>query len=350
MRNGPRRRPVAVLAVAFVVALAVLPGLAAADARAGGTVIVAEGETVDGGLQATGGTVIVHGTVDGGLQVAGGSVLIDGTVNGPVEVVAGNVRIDGRIRGDVSATGGNVLVDRNAVVEGDLDAAAGNVVVGGVVGGDARLSAGSVILMPSASVRGDVEYAVGDDGRFDDRGAAVSGTVTRVEDVSPDVVQFRGPPASILAAFGFVVNLLLGGLLLLVAPEFSAGVASRVTTKPVRMGAIGLLTLIAVPIALFVLAITIIGLPFALAAAVLFGLTLWVASVYGRFAIGTWLVGFAGVDDRWIALVVGLVVIGVLSRVPWIGWLFAGVAVLLGLGAIAAIAAGRIRDRRSSLG
>lgn len=343
MRPGPRRR-VAVLSLALLLTLAAFPGLAAAEARAGGTVIVGVDETVDG-LQVAAGTVIVHGTVEGDLRAAAGTVLVDGTVTGDVEAVAGNVRIDGRVGGDVSAAGGNVLVDRNAVVGGSVDASAGNVIVGGVVAGDVRAAAGSVILAPSASIRGDVSYAVGESGRFANRGAAVDGTITRNEGLAPDVFRLPEPPASALAVFGFVVNLLLGAFLLVVLPGLSAGVAERAVDRPVRMAAIGLLALVAAPIVLFLLAITIVGLPFALAGIVLLGVVLWVGSVYGRLAVGVWVTGLAGIEDRWIALVAGLLVIGVLGRLPWVGWVFAGVALVLGLGALAAVAAGRARRR-----
>lgn len=341
----PRPRHVAALTFALVVALAALPGLASADARAGGTVVIEEGETVNG-LQAAAGTVIVHGTVEGDLEAAAGTVLVDGTVTGNVDAVAGSVRIDGRVGGDVSATGGSVIVDRNAAVGGSVDAAAGNVVLGGVIDGDVRVAGGSVVLMPSAAIRGDVEYAVGEDGMFDNRGAVIEGSITRNEGVSPDVVRWTGPPGSALAAFGFIANLILGALLLVVAPDFSAAVAERIARGPVRVGAVGLLALIAVPIALFLLVITIVGIPLALAGLGLFAILLWIASVYGRFAVGLWLIGIVGFDDRWIGLVVGLLAIGLLGRAPWVGGLISAVVLVLGLGALAALAAAIVRDRR----
>ncbi|WP_458209401.1 hypothetical protein [Haladaptatus sp. NG-SE-30] len=50
----------------LLLVFATIPGIAAAESRAGGTIVVEEGETVKG-LEAFGGTVIVRGTVDGDL-------------------------------------------------------------------------------------------------------------------------------------------------------------------------------------------------------------------------------------------------------------------------------------------
>jgi len=79
-----RRTAIAVLVAVALVASAT--GVAAAqETRAGGSVVVDEGETVDG-VQAIGGTVVVRGTVDGNLQALSGSVVIEqgGRVTGDV--------------------------------------------------------------------------------------------------------------------------------------------------------------------------------------------------------------------------------------------------------------------------
>jgi len=86
----PPSRGIALL-LALLVVLAVVPGVAAAESRSGGTVVVAEGETIDENLEAFGGTIVVHGTVNGDLSAFGGDVLVTGDVTGDVSVFAGNV-------------------------------------------------------------------------------------------------------------------------------------------------------------------------------------------------------------------------------------------------------------------
>lgn len=338
------------LLLAVVLVLGTLPGVAAAETRSGGNVVVEEGETIHDDLQAFGGTIVVRGTVNGDLDAFGGDVLVAGEVTGSVSAFAGNVRIAGTVGQDVEAAAGNVYVEPGAEVGGALSAAAGNVVVAGTVREDAELAGGTVRLTESAVIDGDVEYAVGDDGEFTNEGATVGGSITRAEEVQAGPWQGPIVPGWVFGVYGFLVNLILGAALLLVFPRFSATVAARVAEQPLWIGGVGLLTLVAVPVLLVILFVTIVGIPLAIVGGLLFGLLAWVALIYGRFAVGTWLVSLADVHNRWLGLLVGLVVLGLAARIPWIGGLIDLVVLLLGLGAIAAIGYAGYRSRRAGPG
>lgn len=341
-------RALALLAVALVV-LAALPGVAAAATRSGGTVVVAEGETV-GDLDAFGGTVIIRGTVDGDLETFAGNVFIEGEVTGDVETAAGNVRISGTVGGTVEATAGNLVVEQGATIGGNLNAAGGNIVVAGSVGGDAQLAGGSITLADSASIDGNVRYAIGDQGEFSNLGADIGGTTIRENRV--DVGPFQAPqiPGWTFGVYGFLVNLALGAVLLLILPNASRRIADRAVGEPLRTAGIGLLTLVGVPVVLVAVALTIIGIPLALLGFMAFGLLIWIALVYGRFAIGVWLVSYVDEDDKWIALLVGMVAIAIVNAIPveWIGNLVELGVLLVGLGAIAAVSYQAYRRRRGS--
>jgi len=94
-----------------------------------------------------------------------------------------------------------------------------------------------------------------------------------------------------------------------------------VAADPVRTGGIGMLVALGVMAGLVLLFVTIIGIPLSLAGLVLFLLVLWAASVYGRYALGTWLLSYADLDSRWLALVVGVVTVALLGMVPLLGQL-----------------------------
>lgn len=106
------------------------------------------------------------------------------------------------------------------------------------------------------------------------------------------------------------------------------GVASTSRKSP------GLLALVGVPIALVVIALTIIGIPFSLVGGLLFVVVAWVALVYGQFAFGSWLLSLAGLGDRWMGLVAGLLLVGLASPVPVAGDVVVLVMVLLGFGGL----------------
>ena len=73
-------------------------------------------------------------------------------------------------------------------------------------------------------------------------------------------------------------------------------------------GVVGASAAYLVPIALVVLLISIVGIPLALAGAVLFGLVLWLATVLGALVVGTGLLSLADRRSRWGALALGVVV------------------------------------------
>ncbi|ELZ27779.1 hypothetical protein C475_07655, partial [Halosimplex carlsbadense 2-9-1] len=101
-----------------------------------------------------------------------------------------------------------------------------------------------------------------------------------------------------------------------------------------------------VPIVLVVVAITIVGIPLAFAGSVAFGLLVWLGTIYGRFILGTWLLSLADIENRWAALLVGVLAVAVLRLVPVLGALTRFVVFLLGFGALVAVLVDGYRDRR----
>ncbi|WP_418286421.1 hypothetical protein [Halorubrum sp. DTA46] len=82
-------------------------------------------------------------------------------------------------------------------------------------------------------------------------------------------------------------------------------------------------------------AITIIGIPLAVLGAIAFGFAIWAGVVYGQYAVGAWFLRWAGRDDRWLAVVVGLVRFAVAGANPILGGFPVFGALLLGLDALA---------------
>lgn len=339
-----RRRFLVVVLVAIVL-LGSVPGaaLAQSESGVGGTVVVEEGETVDE-VSAVAGTVIVDGSVTGDVSALAGNVYVRGDVGGDVSVATGNLEITGDVGGDVSAGAGNVVVGEDAFVGGAFQVGAGDVTIDGELADDATVGAETIRLGDEAAIAGDLRY----DGSLEGDTAAVEGEVTRDSTLGVDLAPTVQPLASwLFAVYAFVANLLLGVALLALFPRFSTAVADRVVTDPLRTGTIGLAVLVGVPILLLAIAITVIGVPISLAGAFAFVLVVWIGIVYGRFAVGTWLLSLADVDDRWLALVVGLVVGAVLTQIPVVGGLLNLLILLLGLGALAV---GLNEHRRRSRG
>lgn len=326
--------------LAAVVLVAFVPGIAVAQTGIGGAIVVEEGQTVSS-VEGVGGTITIHGTVTGDVSGAAGTVLVTGTVEGDVNVAAGSLEIAGDVGGDVASGTGSFHLREGGSIGGNLDIGAGDARIDGTIGGDAQIGAETIRLGETASIAGSLTY----DGDLQGNLDAVAGEITHDPTLSGTILPNLQPLASwAAAAYAFVANLVLGAILLVLFPRFSRGVADRVRDDPVRTGAAGLGVLIGVPILLLLLTLTIVGIPLMLGGALLFVFLAWIALVYGRFAVGAWLVSLfaaedtdriAGVDRRWVALVVGLLVIPVIAQLPYLGWLINLGVFVLGLGAVA---------------
>lgn len=340
------RRALALLAVAVVV-LSLFSGVAAAqETRSGETVVVGEDETVDGDLTAFGGTVVIQGTVDGDLTAFGGDVLIEGEVTGDAEVFAGNVRVAGDVGGEVGAAAGNVTIGEGASV-GALSAAGGNVAIEGEVIGDVEAAAGSVSLGSEAVVGGDLNYG-GELNQHPD--AEVAGSVSEESTSGPvpgPIGELPAPPTWLGPLYWLLVNLVLGAILLAAFPWFSGDLARTAREETLKSGGVGAIALVGIPISLGLVAVTVVGIPLSLVGALLFVVLVWIGSVYGRFALGAWLLSLADAENRWIALVVGLVVVAAVGLVPFLGGLVELLVLLLGLGALVLALYGRYDDARA---
>jgi len=327
---------VVALAVALVVPLGAGVATAQSFEGAAGTIVVEEGETSDG-IDGAAGTILVRGTVTGDVSGAAGTVHVaeSGRVEGSVSAAAGTVRIEGTVDGDVQVGGGTVEIAETARISGDIDVGASFLLVDGTVDGDVRAGAERIALGPNAEVGGEFRY---DAEEFDRApGASVAGGV--VED--PSLTAQFGPVSDLLAVpswawtlYFALASLLLGAILLAVFPRFSDGLAARVGDEPATAGGVGILTLIGVPVALGLLAVTIVGIPLMVVGLFGYLAVIWVAVVYGQFAVGALALRAAGLESRWLALVVGVLAFAVLGEIPYVGGLFDLAALLLGLGAL----------------
>lgn len=346
--SGPSLRSrVVVLLVLAVVALAVVPaGVAAQETRAGGSVVVEADETT-GDLEAFGGQVEIRGTVDGDLTAFAGNVVVAGNVTGDVETAAGNVLITGRVDGNVSAGGGNVELAESGSVGGTFEAGAASVRIAGGVGGDARVGADTITVGETASIGGDLEY----DGSLDVAdGAQIQGETIQNDDLQVGAEPGPFVPGWLFGIYAVVVNLLVGALLLLVFPTFSRRLVDRTTDRPVRTAVAGLVALVVVPILLVLVALTVVGIPIAIAGFVLSLILAWIASIYGRYVLGAWLLSLADSANRWLALLLGVLLAAVVVRIPLVGGLVDFALLVVGLGALALGLYRAYRESRGSSG
>lgn len=276
----------------------VAPSAASAGAGAG---VGADGESEDAIVVASGAVTVERGETVNGVFVASGDTRIAGEVDGDVVVLDGDVLVSGRIDGDLFT------------------------------------AAGTARLLPSAEVTGDVQY--GDEHPLVATDARVHGDVTKQD--WPDVGGLVSWVGGFLVWLAVSLSMLvLGALLLLIAPRAADALEARSREKAGPTIAIGIAILIVLPLAAVLAAITLLGLPlaFGIGLALLpLGAVAYLASAY---ALGRRIL--EPPRQRLLALLAGLAILRLAALVPILGLLVGLAALVFGLGLIgAAIGAAR---------
>lgn len=293
------------IALVALVMLLSLAGVVQAQEREEGKLVLGGTYTLGAGDNLFGDLVVLGGTA----TLEAGS-----TVYGNVVVLGGALSIGGTVTRDVSVLGGTVRLAPTALVGGQLTS------LGGAVDRAAE-----------AQIKGGVTEGPDWGWQWDEWPMAPTMPWGRVSHTTSGFWGvLRQIAEGVLTMLGLIA---LGVLVILLLPEQTEQIAQVVRTNAGISLAMGILSLVVIPILLVLLVITCIGpviLALAAGIALLFG---WIAIglVLGRLI----LTGLRAKETSpLVAVILGVGLISFLSQIPCIGWLFALVVASLGLGAV----------------
>lgn len=293
-----------------------------------------------------GGHVEVSHPTSGALYAAGGEVQVEAPVQGPLRAVGGDVEVGrgAQIAGSASLAGGNVVV--KGPVQGNLHVGAGDVTLDGPVAGDAFVGAGSLSLGPNARIEGKLKFRGGELNR--DPGAQVAGGIVQ----SPARSHRHEWTVGERMTRGWVWSLglvVLAALLAGALPGPSKRLAQELRERPGMTTLLGFLALTAIPVAAVMLVITIIGIPIALLALVLYAALLmigyvWLAVVLGGLLLDRFSAETAAVTAwRVGAAALAMIILAIAVRVPLVGGFVKLAALVVGVGMIVGAVMRKVR-------
>lgn len=363
-------RKLLVLGILLVSTIGFAGSARAFDTSTGDQTSLASDKTVSGSYYAAGSTIDINGSVKGDVFCAGQNVTINGPVQGDVLCAAQNITINGTVSGNVrlaaqtvnlngsigrnaSILSQTLVTSKDSVISGELmaqiaDATLNGTVTGEIYGNASRLSingstgkvrfaAENVTIGSSALVNGNLEYT-SSKGADIQTGARISGDTKRT---TPKVTADQRPNAASAFLSGLLFSilsaLLVGALLLWLAPRFVAG-ASAHAGRPGFTLLLGFAALVLTPIAAVMIMLTIIGIP-----AGVLGLTFWAVALYLSRIITALAVGAvlyrrlykSGRTFRpYAAGAIGILVCFVIFAVPIVGGFASFLASLYGLGVL----------------
>jgi hypothetical protein len=370
----------------------------AGDFQSGNTVIIDVPQHKD--LYISGGTVILNAPVYGDVIVAGGTVTINDSVMNDVLVAGGRVAINSYVGDDVRCAGGEVTV--NSYIAGDLIGAggkvfankttsAGSMVLSGgevtidgasrstikVMGGTIRFNG---VATTNADLRGGTIYVnghIGEKAVFAASSDIIVANSARIgrstrywlplnktlklpAEVSADPPVYDSLLSITYSRWYFLgASSLLGllwylgmayvliVLLLYLFPRTLHRAGDQVINRPVVSGLWGLAYFVAVPLAIVVLLVSIIGVPVAALLAIMYVAVLLMVTIISAVVVTHWVENFSqrswGLWHKSGIALFNFILLKILTFTPFLGAFLMMMISLIAVGSIVS----SIRWRRS---
>ena len=353
-------------AAPLLLAAALVPGLAALDTPAEALEVrssncrIAPEQVVDddlvlmcetaaiagavrGDVYFLGRTLTVSGRVDGDLFGLGNEIAVDGSVGLSLRGLAQTIRVGGEVGRGLAGAGERISILPGATVGGSLIAGAGRVemegsvgrslVAGaqhleldGPVGGDLKFSGESLALGPGAAITGAANYYGPSEPERAPGAAEVQWTEPEPEEADP-----WG------AVFGIALRWGMGIALGLVLALFASGPLTGIAAiggRPLAPILVGLLLFVGLPFAAVLVAVTVVGIPLALATVALYLFLLYAARVAAAMVIGQAILGLASTGRQRVGrLALGLGILALAVEIPVAGIVVSLLTMFFGLGA-----------------
>lgn len=305
--------------------------------------------TVDGDLIVFSNSVTVNGHIKGDILAFGRDLRMNGQVDGNMRTFDQSLTINGAVGKNVTSWAEELTLADKASVGGTMTLGTGNSELNGRVGGDllafsgltqmngtleqnVKIMGNQLKIGPNANINGQINFT----GRVAPEIAAgaklASAPVVTIHKPGPNYERAEYYWRQTMA---WGASFLFGLVVMLLVPTFFANVVHASDRLAPAIG-LGVLFLIAIPIAALFACVTIVGLGLGIPALLLYLVALYSTQVFLGSWIGEKLLGVgSGIGPAIGRLALGLAILRALRIVPYVGWLVTLVMLFWGLGALA---------------
>lgn len=360
----------------FVLSCMLIMPASAATFGSGEEFFLTGDEIVEGNLYASGATLMLDGVVEGDLLTAGANVWANGVVQQDANIaganittnnivgddlrVAGaNVTINSKVVGEMIAVGAYIIVSSNTVVEkdaiiagarvlldgtieGDLDIRGDEIEIKGTVEGNVVLDAQtSLVISENAVINGNLTYKAPEATTIPAnvvKGEVEFKEISRNYD-GENVAGIVAVIASVLIIGKLILSLVFGIVLYFIFKKFSQEILEFGLTNFWMNVLRGFATVILLPIAIIVVFVTIIGIPFAALSGLIFLVLCMLSKVLAGMLFGTLVFRIftknKAVYTSWYAILVGILLLSFFGWIPVLGWILKTVMYFAAFGVLA---------------
>lgn len=334
-------------------------------------IYVAKDEVIEGNLYFQAKSVTIEGQVWGDVIGVSPNLQINGQVKGDVLAIAQNINITGKVDGDLriisnttnisgniskninflgeslvltesSSAGQDILLasvnsEFNGKVAGNIHGTSNNVLIRGEVSKDINLTIdqtkrkkylNTLKIEEPAVVMGSLNYKAGNNALITSEN--IKGEINKKD---PNKAPHETPNAgkiiySILSAF------LMAILLHLLFKEKIKNLKNIIINKNYKTIGYGAIILFLTPIASLIAMITVIGIPIAIIALIIWGIMLFLSTILVALAVGDYFFKLIKKEKLswYLKALVGIILMTIICAVPFVGWFIKLIAALIGLG------------------
>jgi len=288
-------------------------------------VIVEDKEIITGGLLACAANLEIAGSIKGGLMAYGANMVISGTNQNNLDFAGANVILSGAFQDKVK--GGAAKLTLSGIFEDDVE-----------------VRAAKIIITPTAVIKGHFAYAAGLFERQE--GSQITGKVIQLDTEEGRAWVQKAPkkeekPSSVAGSLFWIMSMIaiiiVGVIVNYVLPKQTEAIVSRITDSIWKSMGIGLLFLLVTPLCIIFVLATLVGIPAGIITGFLFIIMIYVSRVYVGLWIGRIFLGLfkdSYTKGFFWPFLAGIMIIGIFSLIPFLGWLLKTFLLLISLGAM----------------
>lgn len=289
---------------------------------------------IDGISFAAGNEVNIYGNASYGFY-AGNNVNVNGTIEKDVFVAGNNINVlsDAVIKRDAYIAGNNIIIKTN--IGRDLRVGGMSVDISGItINGDVIIDAEEIILDENTIVTGKLSYI--EDARIKGLDVASLGSVEKR--ISPDVtvkIDVRDSIYSLLISI--IASFITGLVLFYIIPNTKEKLEEVKTdfSTVLKTLCIGLLVLLATPIACILALVTGVLTPLSIITIVVYFISIYLSKILVSYIIGNIITTKVFKNNNYyLALAMGIVLFKFLNLIPVLGGYITFITLIYGLGLI----------------
>ncbi len=359
-----------ILFILFSFFLLIVYNTNAAEFMAGNSLTVGKNDTINNDLFTGAGTFEMNGYVNGDLMSAGGTltsngniekdfigvgktIFIGGSVGDDIIIASQKSTIEAEVEGDVIAAGGEIELSKESVingnvytyggttiikghVKGSIKCVGGDIFISGIVEKNANLEAsGSIAFLTGARILGDLKYKYAEEIVNLSEKNIVSGNIS-FEKIREKRKYFSGYKI-LFELWSLIASIIVGILMIIFLKRNVRGTIILIKRKIFTSFGIGAAVLIGIPILILLLLIFVITIPAGLILLAIYLIIAYICRIYVGILLGNYLLKrpLEGEQKYYLPLILGLIIIAVVSNIPYIDWLVSLIVSILGMGGIA---------------